>query len=165
MSAKEVKFGVDARDRMLRGVENRHQCWRRRQRHHRKDPREGSIFLRLRLANRRIRLSDLEGHHRPDQGGSCGNPKRSLGRSTSDHHRSHGGRSAEEERGRWRHAPGRRHGRYGLLSPTVQHSERPGGNAGSFSAAGKPGRAVQRSGPDMTSHDRHEAGSAKSHSV
>ena len=63
-----------------------------------------------------------------------GNPERSLGRGTADHHRSHGGRSAEEERRRWRHAPGRRHGRYGFLSPTVQRKrkKRPGIAAGPF---------------------------------
>jgi hypothetical protein len=38
-----------------------------------------------------------------DQGGSCGNPERSLRRGSPDHHRSHGGRSAEEER--WRQQP------------------------------------------------------------
>jgi hypothetical protein len=43
--------------------------------------------------------------------------QKELGR--EDHHRSHGRRSAEEERSCWRHASGRwRHGRHGLL--TVQ---------------------------------------------
>ena len=105
--------------------------------HRRQDPREGAVFVWLQLADRRIRQPDLQGHHRPDQGGSCRNPERSLGRGTSDHHRSHGGRSAEEERRRWRHAPGRRHGwhgRDGLLTPTVQSTkkERPGSDAGPF---------------------------------
>ena len=95
--------------------------------------------LRLRLADRRIRQPDLQGHHRPDQGGSCGDPERGLRRGAPDHHRSHGGRSAEEERRCRRHASGwRRHGRhgwYGFLSPTVQSSkekERPGSDAGPF---------------------------------
>ena len=85
---------------------DRHQCWRRRFGDRRQDPREGSIFLRLRLADRRIRQPDLQGHHRPDQGGSCGDPERSVRRGSPDHHGSHGGRSAEEERRRWRHASG-----------------------------------------------------------
>ena len=62
--------------------------------------------LRLRLADRRIRQPDLQGHHRPDQGGSRGDPERSFGCGSPDHHRSHGRRTAEEERGRrWRYAP------------------------------------------------------------
>jgi chaperonin GroEL len=43
--------------------------------------------------------------------------------SVADHHRSHGGRSAEEERRGRRHACGRRrYGRYGFLSPTIGFS-------------------------------------------
>ena len=58
----------------------------------------------------------FERHHRPDQGRACGDPERSLGCGFADHHRSHGGRTAEEERRRrWRHASGRRHGRHGFL--------------------------------------------------
>ena len=57
-----------------------------------------AVRLRLRLADRRIRRPRQEGHHRPDQGGSCGDPERGLGRGSADHHRSHGGRTAEEER-------------------------------------------------------------------
>src|SRR5207244_10392589 len=94
--------------------------------------REGSIFLRLRLADRRIRQPDLQGHHRSDQGGSCGDPERSVRRGSPDHHGSHGGRSAEEERRRWRHASGQRHGWhgwYGFLSPTVQRSKKKKGPA------------------------------------
>ena len=75
-----------------------------------------SVCLRLRLADRRIRQPRQEGHHRPDQGGPCGDPERGLGRGSPDHHRSHGRRTAEEERRRRRrHAPGRRHGRHGFL--------------------------------------------------
>src|SRR5207302_4797916 len=92
----------------------------------------------LRLADRRIRQPGRQGHHRPDQGGSRGDPERGFGCRAADHHRSHGSGSTEEERRR-RHACGwRRHGRYGwygLLSPTVQRSkekERPGSDAGPF---------------------------------
>ena len=121
----DQKTGVEIVRKALSvsGPPDRDQRRRRRLRHRRQDPREGSVFLRLQLADRRIRQPDLEGHHRPDQGGSRGNPERSFGCGSPDHHRSHGGRSAEEERRRWRHASGRRHGRhgwYGLLSPTVQ---------------------------------------------
>ena len=49
------------------------------------------------LADRRIRQSGLQGHHRPDQGGSCGDPERGLRRGSADHHRSHDRRTAEEE--------------------------------------------------------------------
>jgi hypothetical protein len=52
-------------------------------------------------------------------------------------HRSHGGRSAEEERRR-RHACGRRHRWYGFLSPTLQRSkekEGPGSDARRHSSA------------------------------
>ena len=54
------------------------------------------------FADRRIRQPGLQGHHRPDQGGSCGDPERGFGCGSPDHHRSHGGRTAEEER--WRSA-------------------------------------------------------------
>ncbi len=78
------------------------------------------------FADWRIRQPDLQGHHRPDQGGSCGDPERGFGCGSSDHHRSHGGGTSEEERWRWRHASGRRrhgwHGRYGFLSPTLRYS-------------------------------------------
>jgi hypothetical protein len=84
------------------------------------------ISLRLRLADWRIRQPDLQGHHRPDQGCSRCDPERGLCCGAPDHHGSHGGRSAEEEPGRrrdasgwWRHG---RHGRYGLLGPTVQNT-------------------------------------------
>ena len=72
------------------------------------------------LADRRIRQPDLEGYHRPDQGGPCGDPERGLGGGIADNHRSDGGRSAEEERRR-RHACGRRrHGRHGWHGLLVQ---------------------------------------------
>ena len=82
--------------------------------------------------NTTIRQPHFQGYHRSDQGGSCGDPERGVGRGASDHHRSHGGRSAEEERRCRRHASGwRRHGWYGFLSPAVQSSKkRPGSDAG-----------------------------------
>ncbi len=101
---------------LLARAPDRDQRRRGRLRHRRQDPREGPVFVRLRLAVGRIRQPDLEGHHRPDQGGSRGDPERSFGCGAADHHRSHGRRTAEEERRRrWRHAPGRRHGRHGFL--------------------------------------------------
>ena len=121
----DQKTGVEIVRKALScaGPPDRDQRGRRRFRHRRQDPREGSVFLRLQLADRRIRQPDLQGHHRPDQGGSRGDPERGFRRGAADHHRSHGGRSAEEERRR-RHASGRRrhgrHGWYGLLSPTIQ---------------------------------------------
>ena len=124
----DQKTGVEIVRKALSvsGPPDRDQRRRRRLGDRRQDPREGSIFLRLRLADRRIRQPDLQGHHRPDQGGSRGDPERGLRRGSPDHHRSHGGRTAEEERRRRRHASGWRrhgwHGWYGLLSPTVQSS-------------------------------------------
>ena len=106
------------------GPPDRDQRRRRRLRHRRQDPREGAVQLRLRLADRRIRQPGLQGHHRPDQGGSCGDPERGLRRGSPDHHRSHDRRTAEEEwRSRRRHAPGRRHGRHGLLIQPLRRSK------------------------------------------
>ena len=45
---------------------------------------------------KRQRQPDLEGHHRSHQGGSRGDPERSFGCGSADHHRSHGGRTAQE---------------------------------------------------------------------
>ena len=74
------------------------------------------VQLRVRLADRRIRQPGHQGHHRPDQGGSRGDPERSFGCGSPDHHRSHDRRTAEEVRRRRRqYAPGRRHGRHGFL--------------------------------------------------
>ena len=128
----DQKTGVEIvpRGAVLSGPPDRDQRGRRRFGHRRQDPREGSVRLRFQLADRRIRQPGLEGHHRPDQGGSCGDPERSLGCSSLDHHRSHGGRSAEEEPGRRRHASGwRRHGWDGLLSPTVSARKKKKGPA------------------------------------
>lgn len=41
-------------------------------------------------------------------------------RGATDHHRSHGGRSAKEERRRWRDAAGRGHGRHGRYGPPAE---------------------------------------------
>ena len=124
----DQKTGVEIVRKALSapGPPDRDQRGRGRLRHRRQDPREGAVLLRLQLADRRIRQPGLQGHHRPDQGRACGDPERGLGRGAADHHRSHGGRSAEEERRCRRHASGRRrhgrHGWYGFLSPTVQSS-------------------------------------------
>ena len=129
----DQKTGVEIVRRALSCAcaSDRDQCGRGWLHHRRQDPREGTVFLRLRLAKRRIRQPDLQGHHRPDQGRACGDPERGLRRGSADHHGSNGGRTAEEERDG--HAPGRRrhgrHGRYGFLGPAVSGStnqERPG---------------------------------------
>jgi chaperonin GroEL len=52
---------------------------------------EGAVCLRLRLADRRVRQPGHQGPHRPDQGGSCGDPERGVGPGAADHHRSYGG--------------------------------------------------------------------------
>ena len=122
----DQKTGVEIVRKALScaGPPDRDQRRRRRLGHRRQDPREGPVRLRLQLADRRIRQPGHQGHHRPDQGGSCGDPERSFGCGSADHHRSHDRRTAEEERsGGRRHAPGRRHGRHGLLSPASFASE------------------------------------------
>ena len=120
----DQKTGVEIVRKALScaGPPDRDQRRRGRLRHRRQDPREGPVQLRLRLADRRIRQPRHEGHHRPDQGGARGDPERGFGRGSPDHHRSHGRRTAEEERRRRRrrHAPGRRHGRHGLLIQPLQ---------------------------------------------
>jgi hypothetical protein len=66
----------------------------------------------------------------------CGDPERGLRRGSADHHRSHDRRTAEEGwRSRRRHAPGRRHGRHGLLIQPLrrlQEMQNPGSDAGVF---------------------------------
>ncbi len=96
----DQKTGVEIVRKALSwsGPPDRDQRGRGRLRHRRQDPREQDVCLRLRLADRRIRRPRQEGHHRPDQGGPCGDPERSFGCGAADHHRSHGGRTAEEER-------------------------------------------------------------------
>jgi chaperonin GroEL len=76
---------------VVAGPPNRHQRGRGRLGRRRQDPREGPVFLRVRLADRRIRQPRHQGHHRPDQGGSCGNPERGFRCCAFDHHRGHGG--------------------------------------------------------------------------
>ncbi len=87
-----------AQGAVVAGPPDRDQRRRRRLRHRRQDPREGPVCLRFRLAERRIRQPRLQGHHRPDQGGPHRDPERGLRRGAADHDRSHGRRSAEEER-------------------------------------------------------------------
>ena len=96
------------------GAPDRHQCRRGRLGHRRQDPGEGSVQLRLRRPERRVRQHGVEGHHRPDQGRAPGAAGRGLGRGPADHHRGDGRRGAEEE-ARSGHAGWRRHGRHGLL--------------------------------------------------
>ena len=54
------------------GAPDRAQRGRGRLGHRRQDPREGSVRLRLRRAERRVREHALQGHHRPDQGRASG---------------------------------------------------------------------------------------------
>ncbi len=82
------------------GAPDRDQCRRGRLGHRRQDPGEGSVRLRLRRAERRVRQHAVEGHHRPDQGRASGAAGRGLGRGPPDHHRGDGRRGAEEERRR-----------------------------------------------------------------
>ena len=84
---------------VLAGAPDRAQCRRGRLGHRRQDPREGSVQLRLRRPDRRVRQPGDEGHHRPDQGRARGAAGRGLGRRPPDHHRGHGRRAAEEEAG------------------------------------------------------------------
>ena len=78
------------------GAPDRDQCRRGRLGHRRQDPGEGSVRLRLRRPDRRVRQHDVEGHHRPDQGGAHGAAGRGLGRRPAHHHRGDGRRGAEE---------------------------------------------------------------------
>ena len=127
------------------GPPDRHQRGRGRLDHRRQDPREGSVRLRLRRAERRIRRPAQEGHHRPDQGGAHGDPERGLGRGAADHHRGDGRRSAEEGRSRRRHAADAGRRRNGLLSgPIKPEMRRPGSDPGPF--AFQHGMALSGSG-------------------
>ena len=47
------------------------------------------------FAESRIRRTGRQGYHRPDQGGSRGDPERGVGCRAADHHRSHGSGSTE----------------------------------------------------------------------
>ena len=100
------------------GSPDRAQRGRGRLGHRRQDPGEGSVRLRLRRAERRIRQHDEEGHHRPDQGRARRAAERSVDRGPADHHRGDGCRGAEEGRSRRRHAADAGRRRDGLLSPT-----------------------------------------------
>ena len=158
----DQKTGVEIVRKALScaGPPDRDQRRRRRLRHRRQDPRERPVCLRLRLADRRIRRPGQEGHHRPDQGRSCGDPERSFGCGALDHHRSHGGRTAEEERRRRRHAPGRRrHGRHGFLIQPLRRTstmQNPGSDAGVF-----VGRSLRH--PKMASRPRSAPPSTPPH--
>ena len=82
---------------LLAGAPDRHQRGRGRLGRGRQDPGEGSVRLRLRRAERRVRQPGVEGHHRPDQGGAHGAAGCGVGRRPPDHHRGDGRRGAEEE--------------------------------------------------------------------
>jgi len=62
----------------------------------RQDPGEGAVLLRLRLPDWRIRQPDLQGIIDPTKVVRVAIQERSFGCGAADHHRSHGGRSAEE---------------------------------------------------------------------
>ena len=114
-----------------------HQCGRGRLDHRRQDPGEGSVRLRLRRADRRVRQPGAEGHHRPDQGRARGDAERGVDRGPADHHRGDGRRSAEEEPARpcrrcraaagWTSNPRRRQ----------REMRRPGRNPGPFAVYGR----------------------------
>ena len=99
------------------GAPDRHQCRRGRLGHRRQDRGEGSVQLRLRRPDRRVRRPGEEGHHRSHQGGAPGAPRCGFGCRAADHHRSDGSRGAEEERAGDAARRRRRHGRNGLLIP------------------------------------------------
>ena len=108
------------------GAPDRDQCRRRRLGRGRQDPGEGSVQLRLRRADRRIRQPRQQGHHRPDQGRALRPAGRGVGRRSPDHNRGNGCRTAEEGVRSSGNA-GRRHGRDGLL---IHHLVRKHGGPG-----------------------------------
>ncbi len=118
----DQKTGVEIVRKALSdsGPPDRPQCGRGRLDHRRQDPREGSVRLRLRRAERRIRRHDEEGHHRPDQGRARRAAERGVGRRPAHHHRGDGRRGAEEGRSRRRHAADAGRRRDGLLSPALK---------------------------------------------
>ena len=91
----------------------------------------GHRQLRLQRRHRRVRRHDRHGHPGPDQGHAHRAAERGLDRRPDDHHRSDGGRAAEEGRadGRrpWRRRHGR-HGRHGFLihAPCASGTAKPG---------------------------------------
>ena len=108
----DQKTGVEIVRKALSGpgAPDRPQCGRGRLGRGRQDPGEGSVRLRLRRAERRVRQPDVEGHHRSDQGGARGPAGRGLGGGPAHHHRGDGGRAAEEGIAGAGHAGRRRHG-------------------------------------------------------
>ena len=120
------------------GPPDRPQCGRGRLDHRRQDPGEGSVRLRLRRAERRIRQHGEEGHHRPDQGRARRAAERGVDRGPAHHHRGDGRRGAEEGRSRRRHAADAGRRRDGLLrsDPLSHEMRRPGRNPGPFAFAG-----------------------------
>ena len=76
------------------GSPDRDQCGRGWLRHRGQDPRQGSVRLRFRRAERRIRQHGEQGHYRPYQGGAFRAAECCFDRRTPDYDRSHGGRKA-----------------------------------------------------------------------
>lgn len=104
-----------ARDRHQRRRRAERGAEPRRRRHRR---------VRLQRRQRRVRRHDRVRHPGPDQGHALRAAERGVHRRPDDHHRSDGGRSAEEGRaGRSGRRHGR-HGRHGFLSPAI-HQARP----------------------------------------
>ena len=97
---------------------------------------EGSILIRLRRPEPRVRQSRQQGYHRPNQGCAGGASECSVDRRASDHHGSHGRRKTEEGKCGPRHARRwhGRYGRYGLLERSPRPKRwRPGISPGLFS--------------------------------
>ncbi len=89
--------------------------------------------LRLQRPDRRVRRPGRGRRHRPGQGGAHRTAGRRVGGRPADHHRSGGGRGAEEEQRRSGDA-GRRHGRHGLLASGHSRFELTRGGAGDGAA-------------------------------
>ena len=87
--------------------------------------REQGRQLGLRRPGQRVWRSDQPWRHRPGQGRAHRLAGRLLGRRSPDHHRGDGGREAEEgepDARRWTRRRDGRHGRHGLLIPTLKRS-------------------------------------------
>src|SRR5262249_51126472 len=80
---------------------------------------EGSVRLRLRRPDRRLRQPGVERHYRSDQGGAHRTAGRGFRGWPAHHHRGDGRRGAEEAGAC--HAAGRgRNGRHGLLAVALE---------------------------------------------
>src|SRR5262249_24668040 len=115
-----------AQGALLAGAPNRHQRRRGRLRDRRQDHGEGSVRLRLRRPDRRLRQSGVERHYRSDQGGAHRTAGRGFRGWPAHHHRRDGRRGAEEAgaspaAARARH--GRRNGRLAVALEIAVASE------------------------------------------